>query len=184
MAEIFQYINAIYCVRDAEYIPVHDSRIIETSDLVDVHKSLISKAYDEGNTNALIFNNELYFTRDLADLNNNEIKEFLMTNNTWDVLILNSHKNLTLETLESYTYLHKVMSNDFNIDKVYLISRQFMQKVKNNDITNVSTYYYTNTFVDSMPSKDSNFSVIVGKLTDVSILKNGEIKYHWTPYDI
>jgi hypothetical protein len=184
MAEIFQYINAIYSVRDAEYNPVHDSRIITTDNLTSVHTRLIKTAYDAGNTNALIFDNELYFTRDLADVNNNEIKQFLMTNPTWDVLIFNPRDNLPLETYGSFVHVHKVTSDTFNIDRVYLISRRFMQKVKDNITTGIETYYYDNTFVDSMPSKDSLYKVIVGKLTNISVLQNGEIKYNWTSYDL
>jgi hypothetical protein len=183
MAEVFQYINAMYCVRDDKFNPIHDNKLIPTNDLTQVHRNILKKGYDDGNTNALIFNNELFFTRELADVNNNEIKQFLMTNATWDVLILNPRDDLPLLDYGTFQHVHRVNRDDFIIDKVYLVSRRFMLKVKNNIMTGIETYYYDNTFVDSIPSDDNNFNVVVGKITNVAVLKNGEIKYSWTHYD-
>ena len=183
MAEVFQYINAMYCIRDDDFNPIHDTHIIETNDVTNqVNKVLLAKAFDDGNTNALVFQNELFFTRDIADTNNNELKYFLGTNATWDVLIFNPRSDLPLEAVPGFSRIHRVTRTDFIIDKVYLVSRRFMQKVKDNNYTDIQTYYYSNNFVDSLESKNNKF--IVGKLTNIQILRNGELKYHWTPYSL
>lgn len=184
MAEVFQYINSMYCIRDDQFNPVRDPNVIVTNDITDIHKRVLSKAYDDGNTNALIFQNELFFTRQIGDVNNNEIKQFLGTNSTWDVLILNERTDLPLIPVGGYTHVHRVNRTDFIIDKVYLVSRRFMQKVKNNTLTNVETYYYDNTFVDAALSADHTYKVKVGKITNVQLLKNDQIKYIWTRYAI
>lgn len=182
MAEVFQYINAMYCIRDSEFNPIHDPTIIDTIDLTPVHRQILSKGYDDGNLNALVFQNELVFTRELADVNNNEIKQFLMTNTTWDILVLNPRTDLPLETIAGFTHVHKVTRDEFIIDKVYLASRRFMNKVKNGVTTGIETYYYDNTFVNALDSKDGNYRVKVGKIINVSILANNEIKYKWVPF--
>lgn len=184
MAEIFQYINAMYCIRDSEFNPIHDSTIIETTDLTPVHKKIFSKAYDDGNLNALVFQNELMLTRELGDVNNNEIKEFLMTNTTWDILVLNARTDLPLVDVPGFTHVHKVTRDDFIIDKVYIASRRFMQKVKNNVTSGIETYYYDSTFLSALDSKDGDYKVKVGKIIDVNILENDEIKYKWTPFSL
>jgi len=186
MAEVFQYINAMFCVRDEFFNPIHDSTVITTNNLTQVHRDILSKAYDDGKTNALVFNNELFFTRDLADVNNNEIKKFLMTNATWDILVLNPRTDLPTEQYGDFVHVHKVTRDEFIIDKVYLVSRRFMQKVKNNVTTGIETYYYDNTFVDSItsPDKDNTYKVVVGHITNVSVLTNGEIKYTWSHYNL
>lgn len=182
MAEVFQYINAMYCIRDDKFNPIHDPTLIQTNDLTPVHRQILSKGYDDGNLNALVFQNELVFTRELADVNNNEIKMFLMTNTTWDILVLNPRTDLPLQEVPGFSHVHKVTRDDFIIDKVYLASRRFMQKVKNNVNTGIETYYYDNTFVNALDSEDTNYRVKVGKITNVQVLKNDEIKYNWMPF--
>ena len=184
MAEVFQYINAMYCIRDSGFVPIRDPQLIRTNNLTPIHKQILAKAYDLGNTNALIFQNELYFTRPIADLNNNEIKRFLGTNSTWDVLILNPRTDLTTAPVNTYTHVHRVTRTDFIIDRVYLVSRRLMQKVKNNTLSNIETYYYDNTFVDSLQSPNTEYNVAVGKLTDVSILNNDQLRYKWNHFSL
>ena len=185
MADIFQYINAMYCIRDAQFNPIHDNKVIDTYDINAVHKALIKKAHDDGNTNALIFQNELFFTRKVGDINNNEIKRFIATNNTWDVMILNPSEDLALLPVSTYTHVHRVNSTGFNINNVYLISNRFMLKMKNNTLSNVETYYYDNTFVDSANGPNTQIRhVIVGKLTNIQVLKDDQIIYSWLHYPI
>lgn len=185
MAEVFQYINAMYCIRDEQFNPIHDPKVITTNNITDIHKQVLSKGYDDGNTNALVFQNELFFTRPIADVNNNEVKRFLMTNSTWDVLIMNENEDLSTTPVPTYTHIHLVNRNDFIIDKVYLVSRRFMQKVKNNTLTNIETYYYDTTFVDSADGPPSSTRrVVVGKINNIRILVNDQIRYVWDNFSL
>lgn len=184
MAEVFQYINSMYCIRDEPFNPIRDANVIATTDMTSIHKSILTKAYDDGNTNALLFQNELFFTRQIGDVNNNEIKRFLGTNSTWDVLIMSPRTDLALLPVATYTHVHRVDRTDFIIDKVYLVSRRFMQKVKENTLSNVETYFYDNTFVNAASTVSTQHRVKVGKVQNVQLLATDVIKYVWTPFSI
>ena len=105
MAELFQYINALYCIRESKFTPFHNKNVTTVTDMAATHKAIISRAYDDGNRTAMLFENELYFTRVIGDVNNNEIKTFLGTNTSWDVIILNKRTDLSL-TPVPWLYSH------------------------------------------------------------------------------
>lgn len=180
MAEIMKYITGMYCVRDDKFNALKNLSEFIATNLTDIHKKIIEKAHDNGNANAMIFQNELFFIRKLGDVNNNEVKTFLGTNQTWDVLILNSRKDLPLIPLDGYSHVHRVNTTTFNINRVYLVSNRFMQKVKNNDLTNVETYYYDDPFIDGIATNVDAKKVIAGKVESIQRLSNEQIKYTWS----
>ena len=94
MDSIFTYIPSIYCIRNTHFTP-----FILTSGLSHIpkiHKSILTKCYNDGVLATMIYHNEIIITRDLANINDNEIQQFVLTNPKWDILILgvNSIENV------------------------------------------------------------------------------------------
>lgn len=162
------------------HYPVFDKDTIITTDLLPVHKSVIIKAYDAGYNNAMIFQNELYFIRNLGDINNNEVKTFLGTNTTWDMLILSPNAGLSTSSYLDYVHVKKVNRTDFHFDQVYLVSRRLMEKIKLNSIADVETYLYSNPFVNSIVDNSTTHNVSICKVSDIVVVKDEVIKYKWS----
>jgi len=144
MVQLLNYIDAIYSIRHPEFV---NGTNITTTDMPSIHKAILSKAFDDGNRSALIFENELYYTIPISDLNNNVLKYFLLNNTTWDMMILSPHTDLTTTPVDGYANINLLTGNTFHADKIYLASRRLMAKAKNNNMSNIVTFYYSFNFI-------------------------------------
>ena len=174
-------------VRSDDFTPLLTRKTIEESESVNVHKRLLSKVGELGVPCVLVFENEIYLTRSLADVNNNEIKHLVMTNTDWDILILNklsTNLQVTLSDVAGYNLIKKIdqpCQFDKVCDRVYIASARVMEKIKlGESVDYLSVYVYTNPFINNLISKSASNKYSVGVVTNISVLRPVEIKYTWT----
>jgi hypothetical protein len=184
MDSIFGYISSIYSVRDKKSVPFYSPAGAVFDTLDNVHKSVLKHSYDKGDASAMIFENEMSLTRNLEDVNNNEIKTFLITNTDWDILILGQNNLPNVELVEGFTRIYKLNDSSYNTRYIYIASRRFMQKIKNGDISSISTYVYKPTFITNF-AIDVNANVYqVGLITDIMYANVLDVKYKWSPLKV
>lgn len=185
MADIFKYIPLVLGVRNNNFSPFVSQNTISSSDVQEVHKSTLATCSTKSLPCVLIFENELYLTRNLADINNNEIRDFILANNVpWDLIIVSTVPDTcTLSDIEGHALLKKMDDTSvFLYDKVYIASASFMQKCKNNDLSNIQTFVYTQPFLASVKSEIHNNKFIVGQVKNIMVLKSSEVKYTWAEF--
>ena len=181
--DIFSYIPVIVGVRAKDFTPVL-TRATVTGDLESVHKRLLTKLHSQGYPCAMVFQNELYLMRSLQDLNNNEIKTFLMTNPAWDVLILSPFV-AQANAVPGMQFIQKVdNSSDFFCGEIYIASERFMEKVTTNNMGDIQTYVYTKPFLQDMDSTSSSQDYTIGHISNIIHLRPQDIKYTWNEYQI
>jgi hypothetical protein len=182
---IFDYLSAIYGIRNTKNTPFIASQYKIQKSLVNVHLDILKYSYDHSASTALIYENELSLIRDLEDVTNNEIKQFMMTNPDWDILIigLNEIVNKTLQN--GYTRIYKVNdSTTFYSQYAYIASRRFMQKAKTNNLASLNTYLYTPTFAKNLGNTSTSNIYTVGLATNILLADSINMKYTWTPVKI
>jgi hypothetical protein len=182
MCDIFNSVKSMYCIRDQFFNPIRDRNDIKADDHFEIHVKLLTKVADNNDESALVFENEIFFTRNMANVNNDELKEFIKTNKTWDMILLHWRDDQVYkEKCPNYEHMYKARARNFTIGHVYIVSSRLLEKIKTLDLDNVESYYYTNEFVKSMSYKDTEppYHFTIGKINDVSLLTTGEIKYSW-----
>lgn len=183
--DIFTYIPIIIGIRNDDFSPLITPKTIRENNKHTLHKRLLISLHNfHSYPCALIFENELYLTRNLADINNNEIKQFITTNTDWDVLVL-SEINEPHTDVDGYDIVKKITNNTTLFDShVYLVSARFMQKVKNNTLSDIQTYMYSLPFLSNVTSNCTSNKYTIGRITDISILRRQELKYRWSEFGI
>lgn len=182
--EIFSYIPVMISIRSKEFMPPLTSmHIIEEATCELVHKRVAKQLGADQYPCALVFDNELILTRNLADTNNNEIKSFITSGTPWDVLIL-SNCDLEASPVPGFTLVEKLSDTTtyFN-EYVYLISHTMMQKIIDNNLSSINTFKYTNPFLTSVQGKHvGGTKYVVGKISAIRHAKQNSIGYVWNPY--
>jgi hypothetical protein len=181
LMSMFQYLGGIFSIRNTGSTFIIDNRAVFATNPQEMHQKLLSFLYDENiYNNALIYEDEMILLRDLGNIGDNEIKQFLGTNTTWDVLILSPYSKDGLEDVEGYTTLKKTNSNILGDGYIYIASKRFMEKNKTNNLINIETYVYTKSFIDIFrKSTYKTNKYIVSKATSLDTLFSAESKYHW-----
>lgn len=182
---ILQYIPIIVSIRNNEYFHFKDQNTIENTNLQDVHKRLLIKLHNDNYPVALVFNNELLIDREIGkqygSIDNNEIKNFILNNNTWDIIIISKLTNPNYSDIDGYTYMKKLNDNTtFHYNSVYIASARFFNKVFNNNFVDIQNYYYTVPFLNNIESIIQNPYYTVGYITNIDSLQPFDIKYNWT----
>lgn len=180
--DIFNYIPFIVSFRNSASTPLNTPKTVYEPNFVNLHKRVLTNFINNGITCALIFINEIYTTRPLADINNNEIKTFLTTNTTWDYLILSPCEEAST-VINDYSLVKKINNVTlFPNNYIYIASGRFMQKTKTNQLSNINGYVYTSPFVDhfNIPSKNNKYSI--GRITNIELLGSPDVQYEWAEY--
>ncbi len=176
--DIFSYIPVIYSVRIQKFTPFKARNPISNT-RENVHKTLASYMFDNNVPCAMIYDNELTVLRNIGDVNNNEIKSFITTNNIWDVLILSKCSEPSA-LVENFNLIEKLDNEtNFKFNYVYLISNRFMQKIKNNDLTNIKIYKYNQPFLEYANMTDSTNVFTIGKVEQIKNISSEKLSYTW-----
>lgn len=183
--DMFQYLKGIYNVRNSGYSLIKDKRGVTASSPIDAHKMLLAYLYAHNKENCLVYENELQVIRNLGDVNNNEIKNFLSTVSGWDTLILSPYDGTDLEDVPGFTVLKKKSgSSTFTNTEVYIASSQFMEKVKNNNLSDLQIYVYTNPFLDSITHSARTDKYDICEVVGIQKLNSEETRYQWKEIEI
>lgn len=182
--DIFKYISIIIGIRNDDFTPLLTPRTVYENDRINLHKRVLKKLHNMSMQCALIFENEIYLKRSLADINNNEIKTFVQTNSDWDILIISELKTpIQLTDVDGYNLIKQItQQNDFAnfYPNIYIVSSNFMTKVVNNQPTdNINIYVYTTPFLENLHTNCKKKKYTVGAVTNISILQTVEVKYIW-----
>ncbi len=182
---LFPYLSLIVGIRDDEVSHIVTPNTIHEINPQEVHKKLLAKLANDGISTVLVFENELYLTRDLGDVNNNEIATFIATNNTWDLLILSPFSSYRTLKESGYTLISKLLdTTTFNSNSIYIASNRFMNKVKNNDLSFIQTYKYDSPFLNHIQNKFTHNKFTIGKISDINTLSVRDFKYKWNDFKI
>ena len=183
---LFQYLGAIFSVRNSSSSVIIDNRSIKATDTKIVHQLLLSVLNSHGiHKNVLICEDEFILTRTLGDINDNEIKTLLTTDTVpWDILILSPYKNTDLQPVEGYSKIKTSSMTALDTKYVYIASSSFMIKAAKNNLTNLNVLVYTDPFIDSLTKKKTSDEYIVSQVTSIKFLKPGQTQYHWKEFTI
>ena len=176
--DIFSYLQIMICIRDKQCVPIVTPKLIQGDNKQQIHKDILKKVFDMGHKNAFVFENELYLFRTLDDLTDNEIKTFVSTNNDWDILVLSKTDKPSIK-LDNYNYIKKIEGTTFDESNVYIASARFAQKFDDPNAT-IETYLYDRPFLQSMTVPVPSGKYVAGRVTNISALKEGAIKYTWS----
>lgn len=180
---MFEYLNGVFCIRDNKFYVIHDGYTVNESDSKAVHLKLLNKLYWNNVNTALVYENELLVQRKLGDVTKNEIKNFLVGNSEWDVLLLGPFTGLSYP-IEGYGVIQQVNSNQFDMSSVYIVSRRGMGKIINNQ-SNLNIFVYADNFLDNVKSHPSDkHHYTVGKITNIGHLEKNDAKYTWTEFHL
>lgn len=186
MDNIFNYIPEIYCIRTKKYLPFA-SKYIQSSSLFNLHKQLLSNLADQNVHACMVFENEIYLIRELLDVNNNEIKDFIMTNTDWDMLIIGQNNIQDITPVQNFSRIFKFNdSTQLLTSYVYIASYRLLNKIKNNNRSDLSTYIYSPTFISNIEQSSSSTvknsdHYMIGHVTDITSANMETVKYKWTP---
>ena len=169
------------CIRDKQCTPIVTPKLIESNDKKQLHKNMLAKFFAQGSQVVFVFENELYLSRTLDDLTNNEIKTFVTTNKTWDVLILSVvPDDIVKLSLDNYTFMKRIQDDKmFDESYIYIASARFAQKMNDPDAS-IETYVYDRPFVKNLKVEHSSNKYVVGEITNITKLNQVEIKYTWS----
>jgi hypothetical protein len=182
--EIFSYIPVMISIRSKEFMPPLTSmNLVEEATCPLIHKRVAKKLGADKYPCALVFDNELILTRNLADTNNNEIKLFVTSGTPWDILILGKC-DLEATVVPGFTLVEKLSdTTTFFNEYVYLISHTMMQKIIDNNLSVINTFKYTDHFLTSVKGNIiGGTHYVVGKISAITHAKQNNIGYIWTPY--
>lgn len=188
--EILNYLPVIIGIKNSDFTPLLNKNLIKNINPIDNHTKLLSKLYDANYPVSMIFSNEILLLRNLGNIADNEIKHFIESNSTWDLLILSPFDiSIPVSSIPDYTILKKIDdTSTFFYNKIYIASRRFMQKIKNNDISNIESYVYTDPFLDNMETTPIVISkknlYTIGIITNIKIIKVDNIIYSWKELEI
>jgi hypothetical protein len=180
--EIFNYIPIIIGIKNSDFTMILAKGTIKNINEIDIHKRLLSKLYDDHYDVAMIFSNEIFLLRAMGNINNNEIKNFITTNTTWDLLVLNPFDSALnpISSVDGYNIIKKIdNTSTFFYNQIYIASYRFMQKIKNNNISIIESYVYTDPFLQYMQSTKTINLYTVGIITNITTLKTDNIIYSW-----
>jgi len=181
---VLSLIPYVFSIRDASYSHIDAGNSILSSNVADVHKQLLSSLADKSIPLALVFQNELVFSRNLEDINNNEIKTFLETNADWDLLILGTYSQNDTHLVDGFTRIFKIdNTTQFQNELVYIASARFMNKIKNNE-TSFVKYLYTPSFIQNINIPMTTQHYVISKVENVLNLTGGNLKYIWKTYSL
>lgn len=182
--DLFSYLPIVVAIRTDDFSHLHTTKTITETDPLNIHIKLLSKLHDDNFSAAAIFENEIYVTRQLHDISNNDMKTFLLTNTDWDMLIVSDYPETTSTPIEGLTLVAKAQDTTFRHDKVYLASSRMMLKAKNNDLTNLQIYKYTSPFIEHVNyvGKSNNYTVC--RVTGINLLDTSDVKYKWIEMNI
>lgn len=184
MDSIFSYIPSIYSIRDQHFAPflfgTHDNQ-----DLKELHISIMKKCYENGDPVTMVYENEIQLTRNLADINNNEIQRLCMTNTDWDVLILGLNNIPETTLLDGYSNIARIPdTKTWYTDYIYIASQRFMKKVVNGDMSIIHTYVYLNTFCTNSKTpidQHEHCYKTVGRVSNMTQASPAFTSYIWKP---
>jgi hypothetical protein len=179
---IFDYLSGLFCIRSSGNTPFIATQFKLSKPLRNVHLDVLKYCYDNGYSTALIYENELSIIRDLEDINNNEIKNFMLSNTDWDIMLIGVNEIPYTSLVNGYTRVFKVNdASTFYSNYVYIASRRFMQKAKTNNLTSINTYLYRPTFITNIGNIPKASVYTVGTVTDIIEVDDSMLKYKWTP---
>jgi len=187
--DLFTYIPIVIAIRQDEFTPLVPSNSITAVNKIDVHKRVLAKLYDENYAAASIFENELFVTRPLNDINNNELKTFMLSNNDWDIIVVSNFDEVSSTLIPWISLVEKANTNEFPYEKVYIASSRMMLKAKQNDLSNIQVYKYTSPFFDvvKLPIrkiKNHEHKYTISKVQNINVLDTSEVKYTWSLYHV
>lgn len=182
--DLFSYLPIIIAIRNDDFSHIHTPNTIVSNDKHDIHLRVLKKLADLPYPVAAVFENEIYITRHLANLSNNDMKNFLLTNPTWDILVVEAYTEAPSTPVEGYTLIEKVNDNIFRSDKVYIVSSRMMQKAKNNNLTDLQIYKYTSPFIENVESHPKTNKYTVSRVVGITLLDTAEVKYKWAEFHI
>jgi hypothetical protein len=182
--DIFNYLPVIVGIKNSDFTPILTKATINSSTKQDIHKRLLSDLAVKNYPVAMVFENELFLLRSLGNINNNEIRDFIRTDNSWDIVILSPFTGSS-SVVNGYNIIRKVndTSTFFN-SQIYIASSRFMQKIKNNNYNSIETYVYIDSFIDNISTTPVHKSTLytLGVISNISIISLKEIKYSWNEY--
>lgn len=183
--DIFSYLQTMICIRDKQCTPIVTPKMVESSDKKQVHKKVLAKFFAQGSPVVFVFENELYLSRAIDDIANNEIKTFVTTNNTWDILVLSAvSDDIVKLPVDNYTFMKKLQDDKtFNESYIYIASARFAQKM-NDPNASIETYVYDRPFVKNLTVDHSSNKFVIGQITNITELNQVEIKYTWSEVEV
>lgn len=184
MDNIFTYVPIMTGIINDLFSHFKTQNTITDNNIKNIHTRLLSKLYDNNIPCALIFENELSLTRNIADVNNNEIKSFVETNTDWDILYVSNVNKLSTK-ISGFTFIEKINDNTtYDNNAVYLASSRFMAKAKNNDMAVLNVYKYNKPFITNLIIPVTSNKYTIGKINHIFKLQESTLKYSWTEYQI
>jgi hypothetical protein len=181
----FNYLSGIFGIRSDGNVPFISNNLKIEKPIHNIHIDVLKYCYDYGYTTALVYENEISLTRDLEDIENNEIRTFMMSNNDWDILIIGLNDIPFTSLVNGYTRVFKVNDNStFYSEYAYIASRRFMQKAKTGNMNALNTYLYAPTFFKNIGNEAKSNIHIVGAATNVIIADKIKAKYTWHPVNL
>lgn len=179
--DIFNYIPFVVAIRNEDFTPILTLKTVTDTDKINIHKRLLCTLAVLGAPCALVFENEIYLTRSLVDLMHNEIKTFVTTNMSWDIIILSEYHGFSTENVSGYNFIEKIKdTTTFPHEQIYIASSRFMQKVQSNQLmTDIQVYTYNSPFVANLKTQCKSNKYSIGRITNITTLGDTEIKYKW-----
>lgn len=181
----FEYLSGIFGIRSAGNIPFIASQYKMTKSLRDVHFDVLKYGYDNGLNTALIYENELSLLRDLEDVTNNEIKNFMIGNTDWDIVLIGYNEIPFKSLVNGFTRIFKVNdASTFYSQHAYIASKRFMQKAKTGNLTTINTYLYSPTFLKNIGNVATSQIYTVGLINDIIEADDLTLRYKWIPIKV
>jgi hypothetical protein len=183
--ELFEYIPVIIGIRNDDFSPLITPRTITENNKRNLHVRVLSKLRNDGYPCGLVFQNELYVTRSLRDLTNNEIHRLITTNTTWDMIILSDCPNTSLQAVPGYEILKKSAdTSTFKYTSIYLASARLMEKAHLGNLTDLQVYVYSDPFLANIETSCKSNKYTVGRVTNIKLLGIQDVKYAWHDYGV
>jgi hypothetical protein len=184
--DIFTYLPNIFCVRNDSLSPVKSvDSALHAPDIAELHKQMLARFHDDGGLTgpAMVYESELILTRELADLNDNEIRNFILDNADWDMIVLSDPAvGDAVSEMPGYNLMKKFAdTSKFRDDTVYIASPRLFEKMKNGDTGIIDAYVYANSFAKAHRVTTSDMYT-VSKVTSIKSVAKREVKYTWENY--
>lgn len=183
MDNIFTYVPIILGIINDVHSHFKTRNTITDNNIKNIHTRLLSKLYDNNIPCALIYENELSLTRNIADVNNNEIKNFVSTNVDWDILYIGNISEPST-AIDGYSFIEKLSTTQYDNHVVYLASSRLMEKAKNNNLTTLNVYKYNSPFITNLILPVQSNRYTIGRVNHIFKLQANTIKYSWVEYPI
>ena len=185
---LYNYTSIAFCIRNKVNSPLPMLNAIVYNDtLPNLHKNLLVHCHNEGYMDALIYENDIHFHKDIRFINNEEIERFILKQSDWDVLIIGTNSLIGTcgaSPVNGFSTIVKLNASDIWFTEfVYIASYRLMQKLfDNKNDVQFNTYVYVDNFCKNVDKHDNSDEYIICEIDNFSCQK--PVRYTWHPIKI